>query len=307
MNRQISRAATARVARALALGAVCVALTLGRAARIARAQPRQAGTIGVVAAENFWGDIASQLGGGHVSVTSIITDPSADPHEYESSVADATAIANAQLVILNGVGYDSFMQKLLSASPNSNRTVITVGPLVGKQEGDNPHLWYNLNFVAQAADTFTATLQTLDPADVSDYAAANAQFKASLQPILNKEATIAASYAGTHVAETERVAGYAIDAMGLIVDEGDFQHSIEEGNDPSPQSVQQLSDAITNRDVKVLFYNTQTVTPITDNIKALAQQSGVPIVGVSETEPPGDTYQQWQMSQLTALQQALGG
>ena len=265
------------------------------------------GAVKVVAAENFYGDMVQQLGGSHVSVTSIISDPNADPHEYESSTPDAKAIAAAQLVVENGVGYDGFMDKLLSASPNANRTVVNVGTLAGKKEGDNPHLWYNVDWMSQLSDDITAVLQQTDPNDQNDYNTLNAHFKTTLQPIRDQISSIKEKYAGTHLTQTEPVFGYMGDALGLQVDDGTFQHAIEEGTDPSPQDVAQIQNEITTHQVKAVLYNSQTTSPTTETIKSLANQQKVPIVGVSETEPKGQNYQQWMLSQLQNLQKALGG
>lgn len=263
--------------------------------------------VDVVAAENFYGDLVQQLGGPRVNVTSIITDPNADPHEYESSSRDAKAIAASRLLIENGIGYDSFMEKLLSAAPKSERVVINVGDLAGKKEGDNPHIWYSAETMSQVADRVTTALQQLDPAGQADYAGRNQRFKASLQPLSDRIAATRSKYQGAHLTQTEPVFGYMGEALGLQIDDGDFQHAIEEGNDPSPQSVAEINQAITSHAVKALLYNSQTTSAATTNVKNLAMKNGVPIVGVSETEPSGKGYQLWMLSQLNDLQKALGG
>jgi zinc/manganese transport system substrate-binding protein len=263
--------------------------------------------VNVVAAENFYGDIVQQLGGPAVKVTSIISDPNADPHEYESSSDNAKAVAAAQLVIENGVGYDSFMDKLLSASPNKHRTVINAGDLLGKKEGDNPHVWYDVSGIEQIADKVTQSLQALDPAASDDFAMRNQRFKDSLQPLLDRMSAVKSKYGGAHLTQTEPVFGYMGDALGLQVDDGEFQHAIEEGTDPSPQAVAMINQELTSHSVKALLYNSQTTSPVTTKVKMTATQSGVPIVGVSELEPPKMTYQSWMLSQVDALQKALGG
>jgi zinc/manganese transport system substrate-binding protein len=263
--------------------------------------------VNVVAAENFYGDITQQLGGPAVHVTSIISDPNTDPHEYESSSTDARAISAANLVIENGVGYDGFMNKLLSASPNKNRLVINSGDLLDKKEGDNPHVWYDVAGVEQIADRITQDLQQLDPPASADFATRNQRFKASLQPLLDRMSAMKGRYAGTHLTQTEPVFGYMGEALGLQVDDGEFQHAIEEGTDPSPQSVTAIQQEIRTHTVKALLYNSQTTSPITTQLTSLAGQSNVPVVGVSETEPPKLTYQSWMLSEVDALQKALGG
>jgi zinc/manganese transport system substrate-binding protein len=264
------------------------------------------GGVNVVAAENFYGDIISQLGAGHVNVTSILSDPNADPHEYESDTNDAKAIAGAQLVIENGVGYDDFMDKLMSASPSNNRVVVNVGNLVGKSEGDNPHLWYNVDYVTSAAAAFTAALKQVDPGNSADYDSANAKFLSSLQLLRDTMATIKAQYAGSRVAQTEPVAGYMMSNLGISVDDGDFQHAIEEGTDPPPQAVAGIQAQIKNKQVSALLYNVQTISDVTQELQNIAHQSGVPIVPVSETLPPSEAnYQQWMIDQLNVLSKAL--
>lgn len=268
---------------------------------------KAAAAVNVVAAENFYGDVAKQLGGPAVSVTSIISDPNADPHEYESSSADAKAIAAAKLVVENGAGYDDFMDKLLSASPSQTRTVLNAADLLGKKAGDNPHIWYDVAGMQQLADRITQSLQQIDPANSADFTTRSTRFKASLTPLLNRISAVKTQYAATHITQTEPVFGYMNDALGLQVDDGDFQHAIEAGNDPSPQSVAQIEQELTNHTVKALLYNSQTTSPVTTQVKTLAGQNGIPIVGISETEPPKMTYQSWMLSEVDALQRALGG
>ncbi|MGI8553073.1 MAG: metal ABC transporter solute-binding protein, Zn/Mn family [Dehalococcoidia bacterium] len=263
--------------------------------------------IKVVAVENFYGDIVHQLGGSHVDVTIIISDPNADPHEYESSSDNAKAIAAAKLVVENGVGYDTFIDKLLAASPNQGRAVINAGALLGKKEGDNPHVWYSVAAVAQIADRITSALEQIDAANQTEFASRNGDFKSTLQPISNKISAMKATYGGSHLTQTEPVFGYMGDDLGLKIDDGEYQHAVEEGTDPSPQSVAAINRELTNHEVKALLYNSQTSTPATKKLRDLATQKKVPIVGVSELEPKGKTYQQWMLSQLDTLQKALGG
>lgn len=267
----------------------------------------QPNAIKVVAAENFYGDIAGQLGGSHVSVVSIISDPNVDPHEYESSTSDAKAIADASLVIENGVGYDSFVDKLLDASSNGGRVVINAGDLVGKKAGDNPHIWYDLDWIQQVADDMTAKLTQLDASNRAEYNSRNEQFKASLTPIRDKLSAMKGRYAGARLTQTEDVFGYMGQAIGLKIDYGDFQRAVEAGTDPPPQALAEIDAEISQHQVKAVLYNNQTVSPITDTVKDAAKQSGVPVVGVSETQPASQTYQQWMTSQLDALDKALGG
>jgi zinc/manganese transport system substrate-binding protein len=266
------------------------------------------GTISVVAAENFYGNVAQQLGGKHVSVTSILSDPNVDPHEYESNVQNAIAVTNAQLVIENGAGYDTWMDKLLSASPNPNRIVLTADNIVGHKLTDNPHYWYSPDNMQDVALAVTNSSKKLDPADQADFDANLMTFKQSLDPIRQSLSAIGAKYRGTPVALTETIFLYQTELTGLqMMTPFDFQKAVAEGNDPPADSVATFNNQLSQRQVKVLIYNIQTVTPVTTNLQNEAKQMNIPIIPVSETMPSGKTYQQWMLDQLTNLQQALGG
>jgi zinc/manganese transport system substrate-binding protein len=273
-------------------------------------RPTTSGVVNVVAGENFWGDIVRQLGGAHVHVTSIISDPNADPHEYESDAKNAAAIARADVVVENGLGYDDFMDKLLSASPRSSRDVLSVAKILNVAGSNpNPHIWYDTARLPQVAAAIVAELSRRDPADAATFGANETTFVASLNPLLSTIATIKAKYAGAAIAYTERVPGYLIDAAGLKLGiPSSFAQAIEDGNDPSPADTAAFDTALKSKSVKVLLYNGQVTDPTTDKIKALAKSSGVPIVGVTETLPSSDkTFQAWQLRQDRELLQALGG
>jgi zinc/manganese transport system substrate-binding protein len=266
------------------------------------------GTISVVAAENFYGDVALQLGGKHVSVTSILSDPNVDPHEYESNVQNAIAVTKAQLVIENGDGYDTWMDKLLSASPNPNRIVLTADNIVGHKLTDNPHYWYSPDNIQDVAQLITGSLKKLDPANQADFDANLAAFKQSLGPIRQSLSAIGVKYHGTSVALTETIFLYQTELIGLnMMTPFEFQKAVAEGNDPPADTVATFNNQLSQKQVKVLIYNVQTVTPVTTNLQNEAKQMNIPIVPVSETMQSGKTYQQWMLDQLTNLQQALGG
>jgi zinc/manganese transport system substrate-binding protein len=260
----------------------------------------------VVAAENFYGDLLAQIGGDRVHVTSILSNPNVDPHEYESSVRDAMAVAQARLVVLNGLGYDNWMQKLLAASPRRERQVVNVGAgLLHLREGDNPHVWYKPGTFPLLARVIAADLGKADPAGKGYYAACLARVTRSLLPLQTEFAALRRRYAGTYVLATERVFGYAAAAIGLHIPNPAFQQAIEDGNDPAPQAVAQFEGDLTRRRARLLLYNTQAVSPLTAHMRDLALKNHIPVVGVSETEPPGQDYQQWQLSQLHAIDQVL--
>jgi zinc/manganese transport system substrate-binding protein len=265
-------------------------------------------TISVVAAENFYGDIAKQLGAGHISVTSIISSPDVDPHEYESTVQDGVAVSKAQLVIENGSDYDTWMDKLLSASPNPQRTVLVASNLATDKLPDNPHIWYGIDNVQALAAHITDSLDKLDGAHKADYDAALAAFQKSLGPIQQKIADIKAKYNGTPVGLTETIFLYQTNPTGLkVLTPFEFEKAIAEGNDPPADTVVSANDQVTKKQIKVLIYNIQTVTPVTTNLQNEATQNNIPIVPVSETMPAGKTYQSWMLDQLNNLEQALGG
>jgi zinc/manganese transport system substrate-binding protein len=262
--------------------------------------------IAVVAAENFYGNVIKQLGGSHVSVTSILSDPNVDPHEYESNVQDAVAVQNAQFVIENGLGYDDWMDKLLSASPNPSRIVLVAGNIADHKLPDNPHVWYGFDNVVTIAQSITDALKKLDSADASNFDSNLAAFKQSLVPLQNKISEIKRKYSGTPIALTETIYLYQSIPEGLqVLTPFAFEKAIAEGNDPPADTVLTTNDQITRKQVKILIYNVQTVTPITTNLQNEARSLSIPVVPVSETMPPNNTYQRWMMNQLNHLEQAL--
>ena len=266
--------------------------------------------IGVVAGENFWGNIASQIGGRAVTVTSIISDPDADPHEYESDAADAAALSSASLVIENGLGYDDFMSKLLDAQPKSGRAVLSVQKILHVTGASpNPHIWYDTARMPTVAHAIAQQLSAIDPKDAATFTAHERTFDASLKPIEAVVAAIKAKYAGTKIAYTERVPGYLTTAAGLRLGmPTGFTEAVEQGNDPSPADNLAFEKAITSRAVTVLLYNGQVTDAETTRIKQLANAAGVPVVGVTETLPTTDEdYQSWQLRQAKEILAALGG
>lgn len=265
------------------------------------------GKLQVVAGENFWGSLVSQIGGSKVHVLSIVSDPNADPHEYGSNTTDARAIATANYVILNGAGYDSWGNKLLSASPNSSRKVLTVATLLGKQDGDNPHFWYSPSYVNKVSAQMEQNLISLDPGDKGYFEQQYATLQSSLAGYQDRIASIKHQFGGTTVAATEDIFAYLADAAGLkLISPPAFIQAVAEGNDPPTSSVVQFQQQLTGGQVKVLAYNEQTVTPLTSSIKQLAAQQNIPIIGVTETiQPPDTSFQVWMNAELINLENAL--
>ena len=263
--------------------------------------------IAVLGTENFYADLLTQIGGSRVSASSLLNDPNADPHAFESSTQAAVLVADARLVIVNGLGYDGFMDKLLAASPNPDRVVIDVQQLLGLADGVNAHIWYEPGTMPRVAAAVTAALGRIDPANASWFGDREAIYLDSLQPVAAKIAEMKTRFGGAPVAFTEPVAGYLASAIGLqvLTPEG-FQKSIEDGTDPAPADVAAESDLLTSKRVRVLLYNSQVSSPITSQMHDLAVANGIPVVGVAETIPAGEAdFQDWQLAQLNELEQAL--
>jgi zinc/manganese transport system substrate-binding protein len=268
--------------------------------------PASSPTINVVAAENFYGDMVKQLGGSHVSVTSILSDPNIDPHQYESNVQTAVQVSQAQLVIENGGGYDGWMDKILSGSPNPNRLVLKGFDVAPVKLPENEHVWYSIDNAATIAQAITNDLKKLDAVDAATFDSNLQTFKQSLQPIQQKIIAIKSKYAGTPVGLTETIFLFQAVPLGLnVLTPFEFQKAMAEGNEPPANTVVTAENQINHRQIKVLIYNEQTVTPSTTKLEDDARAQHISIVPVSETMPPGKTYQTWMLGQLNILEQAL--
>ena len=265
------------------------------------------GELQVVAGENFWGDIATQLGGAKAQVQSVVTDPNADPHEYEGNTNDARAVAVANLVILNGAGYDDWGQKLLDANPNPDRRVLNVAGLLGKRSGDNPHFWYHPAYVSRVADEITAEYKALDSADAGYFDQLRAAFTTALQAYTHRLTEIKQRYPGVAVGATESNFVYLASYLGLnLISPPEFMQAVAEGNDPPAAAVVAFQNQIAHRQIKVLVFNVQTATAVTTNVRVQAVRQSIPVVGISETlQPLTASFQEWQDSQLIALENAL--
>ena len=264
-------------------------------------------TIPVVAAENFWGSLVSQVGGNRVNVTSIVTDPNADPHEYESNAANARAIADACLVIVNGAGYDTWALSLIAASSSPHQTVLNVQQLLGQPVDSNPHFWYSPYYVNDSVRAMYKDLVSIDPAGSSYYRQQYASLNSSLAVYNARIHEIADQFAGRKVAATEDIFVYLANATKLdLISPPAFMQAVAEGNDPPAASVVTFQQQLQNKTATLLVYNQQTVTPLTENMKVLAAQNGIPIVGVTETiQPPDVQFQVWMNAELIAMQNGL--
>jgi zinc/manganese transport system substrate-binding protein len=262
--------------------------------------------IAIVAAENFYGDVAHQIGGSNVTVTSILTNPDEDPHLFEASPSTARALAGAKLAVMNGVDYDPWMGKLLAANPVPGRRVIVVGDLMHRKSGDNPHLWYDPATMPAVAKAIAEQLAAIDPANKDAYAAGADRFVASLEPMHQTIAAGKQRFAGAVVTATEPVAGYLAAALGLTVRNKELQLAVENDAEPSAKQVAAFENDLKNHAVKVLLYNNQASEELTKRLQAEAAANHIPVVGVSETEPPGVIYQDWMGGTIDALVKALG-
>jgi len=265
------------------------------------------GVISVVAAENFWGSLITQLGGSHVSVTSIVSDPNADPHEYEANASDARAIANAQFVIENGEGYDDWCSQLVASAATPGQVVLNVQNTLGVASGGNPHFWYNPTYVNTTVAAMYSDLVGLAPGDTSYFQQQYASVNVSLAGLYGEAAQIRDHFRGQEVASTESIFVYLANWTDLnLVSPPAFMEAVAEGNDPPEQSVVTFQDQLESGNVTVLVYNEQTVTPITQSMKSIAAQNNVTIVGVTETiQPPGTSFEVWMNAEYLALYNAL--
>jgi zinc/manganese transport system substrate-binding protein len=287
-----------------------VALLLAGCASAPAAVPSAgaAGTIVAVGAENEYASVIQQVGGRYVHVSAIMSNPNTDPHTFEASTSIAREISSAQLVVQNGLGYDTFMNSIENAVPDSGRTVIDVQKLLGLPDSTpNPHLWYKPSVMPAVADAIAAGLAKIQPAHAAYFRANARAFTGSLTPWQRALAAFKARYAGTPVAVTEPVADYLLQAAGAdIRTPFAFQADIMNGVDPAAQDVALERSLFTRHEVKVFLYNQQVTDTLTQSFIALARANGVSVVGVYETMPtPGYTYQSWMLAETQDLQQAV--
>lgn len=288
------------ILRAIALGLI-LALAAGAGARAAE------GKIAVVAAENFYGDIAAQIGGDRVAVTSIINNPNQDPHLFETAPGVVRQLADARIVVFNGADYDPWVEKLLQAAPRPARTTISAAQLTGKQAGDNPHLWYDPATMPAMAKALAAAFSKADAAHAAGYDARLKTVLASLAHIDSRVAQMRAKYAGQAVTATEPVFGLMTNALGLTMRNQRFQLAMMNDTEPSARDVAALENDLKDHKVKVLIYNKQVSEKLTERLRDIAGKAKIPVVGVTETMPADVTFQDWVLGELDALDKALSG
>ena len=266
-----------------------------------------ASPVRIVAAENFYGDLASQIGGSHVAVTSILSNPDDDPHLFEASASTAKAIADAQIIVYNGADYDPWMDKLLSASKRPDRAEIVAAALTGHKSGDNPHLWYEPATLPAVAKALAEDLAKRDPADAADFKKNLAAFEASFAAVMKQVAAIKAKHAGLVVTATEPVFGYMASALGFTMLNYEFQVATMNNAEPSASQVAGFEKSLKDGKAKILFYNSQVTDKTTERLLDLAKAGHVIVVGVTETEPKGKMIQAWFGGQLDEIQRDLSG
>jgi zinc/manganese transport system substrate-binding protein len=267
--------------------------------------PLPAKAVNIVAAENFYGDIAQQIGGSDVRVSSILNNPDQDPHLFEASPSVARAIAHAAIVVVSGIDYDPWMEKLLRASRVPGRHIINVAALTGRKTGDNPHIWYDTRTIQVYAASLTDALVAEDPAHADGFRQRGAQFQQTLKPIAAQIAQLRQHYTDTEVTATEPVLGYLFDAIGLRSRNPRFQLAVMNDTEPAASDVAAFENDLRSHQVKLLVYNSQATNPIAERMAAIARRASVPVVGATETEPPGKSYQAWISDTLDAIARAL--
>jgi len=298
------------LAPALALAVVAVVGTI-LFAGCGSAEPSgetSSGKLAVVAAENFWGSIAAQLGGGKVAVQSIIVNPNTDPHSYEPTAGDARTMAEAQLAIVNGIGYDDWASHLLAADSSSGRTVLDVGNLLGLKQGENPHQWYSPAHVHTVIDQIVADYDKLRPVDASYFAQQKKLFETSgLSRYDELIQQIRARYAGVSVGYSESIFQPLGEALGLkLLTPYSFAKAVAEGTEVTAQDRQTVDRQASRREIKVWVFNSQNVTPDVQRVNELARAAHIPVTTVTETlSPASDSFEQWQVAELEGLQRAL--
>ena len=296
------------MARRLGVTVVIGTLLLGACSTGSPARRGAGQRLQVVAAENFWGSITAQLAGDRARVTSIITNPATDPHDYEATPQDARDVASADYVIVNGIGYDTWAQKLLDAGPSSRRTVLDVGKLAGVKIGGNPHQWYSPSVVERFVARVASDLARLDPGHADYFAQRrDAYEKTGLAEYTGLIEQIRDKYAGTPIGGSESIVAPLVSALGLTLETPkSFLDAVSEGNEPTAHDTAIVDQQIAQKVIKVFIYNRQNATPDVKRLVDAARARGIPVTTVTETlVPAGATFQAWQAGELRGLRDAL--
>jgi zinc/manganese transport system substrate-binding protein len=278
-------------------GAAAARFFAAAAASLVMAGPLRAQALNIVAAENFYGGVAEQIAGHSATITSIMSNPNQDPHEFQTDASTARAVESADIVIYSGIGYDDWMQKLLGLQGKPGRTVICVADLIGAKDGDNPHIWYDPRTMPALAEKLGGVLK--EPGRV-------AAFEKSMGKVTAKIAEIKAAHAGTPVTATEPVFGYMAGALGFKMLNYDFQIAVMNDTEPSFKDTAAYEKSLRSGAVKMLFYNSQVTDPVTQRMQDIAKENHIPVVGVTETQPPErKTYVDWMMWELNSVEKAF--
>jgi zinc/manganese transport system substrate-binding protein len=261
--------------------------------------------IKVVAAENMYGELARQLGGKEVEVSSILSNPNQDPHLFSATPRVAKKLSQAQVIVVNGAGYDSWMDKLLAANKTDAQQVLNVASLVQAKAGANPHLWYQPQTMPVLAKAITDTYSNIDAKNQLFYQKQLLKFQQQYLALSHKIASLRQKYAGIPVLATEPVFEYMAAALGLNMLGQGLQQSIMNDVEPTPLQLKEAEDLLRNHQVKVLFYNKQVINPLTKHLQDLAHEQNIPVIGVTETQPQNTDYIGWMLAQLNSLSKAL--
>jgi zinc/manganese transport system substrate-binding protein len=278
---------------------ICLCLIISLAASCGKKEISQpnAAALNIVAAENFYGGVAREIAGNSANVTSILSNPNQDPHEFTTDAATAKAVADADIVIYNGIGYDDWMDKLLGAQGKPGRIVIRVADLIGAKAGDNPHIWYNPRTMPALAAKLAEILKQPDNL---------AAFQKEMVAVTSKIAEIKSAKSGTVVTATEPVFGYMAGALGFKMENYGFQLAVMNDTEVSFQQASDFEKSLHDKSMKILFYNSQVTDPVTQRVQEIAKKLGVAVIGVTETQPP-DTkkYTDWMLVELNHVAAAL--
>ena len=276
---------------------LCLLVSLANSCGKKQASQQNVAALSIVAAENFYGGVAQQIAGNSAKVTSIMSNPNQDPHEFTTDAATAMAVANADIVIYNGLGYDDWMSKLLGVQGKSRRIVIRVADLIGAKAGDNPHIWYDPRTMPALAAKLAEVLKQTNNL---------AAFQNEMNAVTSKIAEIKSAHAGTLVTATEPVFGYMADALGFKMENYSFQLAVMNDTEISFQQASDFEKSLHDKSMKILFYNSQVTDPVTQLVRENAKKAGVTVIGVTETQPPdAKNYADWMLSELNEVEAAL--
>jgi len=254
--------------------------------------------VNIVAAENFYGGVAGQIAGNAANVASILNNPNQDPHEFATDAVTARAVADADIVIYNGIGYDDWMEKLLGVQGKPGRIVVRVADLIGAKAGQNPHVWYDPRTMPALAARLSEILK--QPGSLT-------AFQKEMSVVSSKIDQIKSAHAGTPVTATEPVFDYMASALGFKMENDGFQLAVMNGTEPSFQQTCDFEKSLRDKSVKLLFYNSQVTDPVTQRMQEIAKENGVPVIGVTETQPPdAKSYVDWMLAELHEVETTLG-